>query len=606
MIVGLAIRTQAQDTATADLILPQIGQRGTTVTCRVEGSRLETAEEVLFYQPGIECVAIRPITKVPDRITGKPKTVERGKAIELELKIAPDARLGEYYLRVRTRKKLSEMLSFWVTPYPVVFEENAYRDVVGAQNDTPEFAQAVPLNSTVVGMQISNENANDRDFYRVTLAKGQRCTCQIVNARLGTVHYGYRTDMAIEVRSPSGKRVARASRSPLLAIDPVVSFTASEAGEYLIEVRQQMDTEISHAHYGLHIADFPRPTVTYPLGGKLGEQLELNLFYADGNRGLLKVTLPRKIGPFEQSMVEITPQLAESFPEIPTPNRLQVAAFSNVLETESPTSEEKPQSIGQPLPVALNGVIKAEGEQDWFQFSARKGDRFRVRAYAMTLGSPLDPFIRIKPAPGNPSSRIYEEDDSLWDGHDWEGHHYRHQVKDRLDPIFMFEPDEDGEYLIGISDTRREFGEQYVYRVEFQPHRDGVFTFYQDYPSQATIVRDVIGIHRGSTFSRPIAIQTGFGSRYEGLIRLEARGLPSEIKFEAPLFTKNDPVILAIFSAPKNLELQAGTIEFVPHAVEKDVDLTGSFAQTHASNDWRGGFAPMFNKTRKLGFGVLD
>lgn len=594
----------ANDLYTADTILPQIGQRGTTVTVRIEGSRLETAEDALFYQPGIRCVAIRQLETVPNNQNGTPQKVESGKAIELDFEIDDNAKLGEYYLRLRTRKKLSELLSFWVTPFPVVFEENAYADRDSARNDSEEYAQNVPFNCTVVGYQSTNENANDIDVYRVQLDKDQRCTAQILNARLGTVHYGGLTDMAIEVRSPAGKRVARSNRSALFAHDPVVSFHAPETGDYLITVRQQMDTEASNLHYGLHIADFPRPAVTFPLGGQLGEQLNLKVFYEDGTQGALQTTLPQQVGPFEQSMVELTE--VANLPVMPSPNRIQVAAFPNVYEEPNHNQPENAQGITQSLPIALNGIISTEGEKDWYRFSAKKGDRYRVRAYARTLGSKLDPFIIIKPAEGNTSQRIYEEDDSLWDGHDWEGHHYRHQVKDRLDPVFMFEPDVDGDYLLGITDTRREFGDDYIYRVEIQPHRDSLFTYYQDYPSQATTVRDVIGVHRGSALARTFAIQNGFGSQYDGLIRLEARGLPDGIKFDCPLFTKSDPVILATFTAPADAELNAALLELIPHAADKDSELVGAFAQTSNANDQRGSYAPLFNKTRKLAFAVLE
>lgn len=594
----------ANDLNTADLILPQIGQRGTTVTVWIEGSRLESAEEVLFYQPGIRCTAIRLLETVPHPQNGEQKKVDSGEAIELVFEIAPDAQLGEYYLRLRTREKLSELLSFWVTPFPVVFEQHAYADRDEARNDSPGFAQDVPFNCTVVGYQSTNENTNDIDVYRVKLDKDQRCTAQILNARLGTIHYGGLTDMAIEVRSPSGKRVARSNRSALFAHDPVVSFRAPEAGDYLVTVKQQMDTEATNLHYGLHIADFPRPAVTLPLGGQLGEELKLKVFYEDGTTGELQTNLPQRVGPFEQSMVELT-EVAD-LPVIPSPNRIQVAEFPNVYEGLGHNQPEEAQPIGQSLPIALNGIISTEGEKDWYRFSAKKGERYRVRAYARTLGSKLDPFIWIKPAAGNSSTRIYEEDDSLWDGHDWEGHHYRHQVKDRLDPVFMFEPDSDGDYLLGITDTRRESGEDYIYRVEIQPHRDSLFTYYQDYPSQATIVRDVIGVHRGSTLARTLAIQNGLGSTYDGPVRLEARGLPDGIEFDCPIFTKFDPVILATFTAPADTELRSALLELVPHAVDENAKLIGSFAQTSNVNDQRGGYAPLFNKTRKLAFAVLE
>ena len=602
LVLWLSVQSNvfAAEQYTAAFILPQIGQRGTTVTARIEGYRLQTAEEVLFYREGIRCTAIRQLQTVPHRQWGTPLDVEEGKAIELDFEISPDASIGEYQLRLRTRTKLSEMLTFWVTQFPVVHEKHPYWDKDKTRNDSAQYAQDVPLNSTVVGHQVPNERANDWDVYRVKLSKGQRCTCQIVNARLGTVHYGDLTDMKIEVTSPSGKRVARNGRSSLFAHDPVVSFIAPETGDYLMTVNQMMDVERSRVHYGLHIGDFPRPTITYPLGGQRGQTLDLDVFYLDGSRARLQAQLPKTVSPFEQSMVDLTDVTKLS--EFPSPNKIQVASFPNVMEIEG----DEPQSIGRQLPVALNGIIKTEGEKDWYRFTAKKGERYRVRVYAQTLGSKLDPFVWIKPAEGNPSRRVYEEDDSLWDGHDWEGHHYRHQVKDRLDPVFMFEPDTDGDYLIGITDTRREFGEDYVYRVEFQPHRDSLFAYYQDYPSQSTIVRDVVAIHRGSTMARHFAIQNGFGSQFDGPMRLEISGLPKGVEFESPVFTKRDPVIMTTFRAPIDAELQTAILQLTPRPIDENVELSGAFAQTHSSNAQRGDYSPMFNKTRNLGFAILE
>ena len=36
---------------------------------------------------------------------------------------------------------------------------------------------------------------------------------------------------------------------------------------------------------------------------------------------------------------------------------------------------------------------------DWFRFRAKKGERYRVRTYAATLGSSLDARIWIRPTP---------------------------------------------------------------------------------------------------------------------------------------------------------------------------------------------------------------
>lgn len=576
----------------AQYILPQIGQRGTEVQVVLVGSHLETAEEVLFYKPGIQCSSFEALTEYPRN--GRIEKAGSGEAVRLTFTIQETAEIGEYFFRLRTKRHLSELLSFWVTPFPVIDEIEPF----STKNDDPSTAQRIPLNSTVSGYQPQGP-PNDFDYYSVTLTKGQRCTAQILSARLGTYHYGGLTDMALEAYSPDGKRVARCDDSPLLAQDPVISFFADVSGDYLILARQQMDYETMPRHYALHIGDFARPVVTFPLGGKSGAELPLTVFHEDGTTKKTSIGLPENTGPFEASLIPFQPG-------IPTPLQLKVADFPNILETPDHNLPEQAQPVNRELPVALNGIIAAEGERDWFRFSAKAGERCRVRAYARTLGSKLDPFIWIRPAPGNRSSRDYEEDDSLWDGHDWEGHHYRHQVKDRLDPVFMFEPDQDGDYLIGIGDTRREFGPDYIYRVEFQPHEDSVFTYFPPYPSKKDIVRDAIEIHRGSTYSRPVAIQNGFGSQYDGPMTLEAIGLPPGIEFECPVFTKNAPVILTLFTAPADTKLQCGLFELVPRPAEKEMGLRGALAITTGATQRRGSYDMVFNKTRKAAFAVLE
>ena len=183
-----------------------------------KGNRLQTVEEVLFYKPGIECIAIAGQIHRHFRST---RAYRRSKAIELDFKISPDAEL-RYFLRLRTQEKVSEMLSFWVT-FNVVHELSPYRDNDKQRNNTPETAQKIELNTTVSGMYTSDDYANDIDLYRIYLDKGQRVSVQLLNARLGTHHYGL-TDMHIEVTSPSGKQVARNSRTALFGHDPFLTF----------------------------------------------------------------------------------------------------------------------------------------------------------------------------------------------------------------------------------------------------------------------------------------------------------------------------------------------------------------------------------------------
>ena len=95
-------------------ILPRGAQRGTEVVLTFTGARLADAQEVLFYEPGITVSKIEPD--------------KAGTKVTVTAKIAPDARLGEYGMRLRTATGISEFRTFWVGRLPVVLEKEPNND----------------------------------------------------------------------------------------------------------------------------------------------------------------------------------------------------------------------------------------------------------------------------------------------------------------------------------------------------------------------------------------------------------------------------------------------------------------------------------------------
>src|SRR5260221_1132893 len=144
-------------------ILPRGGQRGTEVVLSFDGQRLADAQEVFIYEPGVT------VTKVEQPADKKLE----GKQVKVTVQIAPDARLGEYQMRLRTATGISELKTFWVGALPVVEEKEPNSDF-----KTP---QPIPLNVTVAGV-IETE---DQDFFVVEAKKGQRLTAEIEGMRLG-------------------------------------------------------------------------------------------------------------------------------------------------------------------------------------------------------------------------------------------------------------------------------------------------------------------------------------------------------------------------------------------------------------------------------------
>jgi len=64
--------------------------------------------------------------------------------VQAQVAIAPDCRLGEHHLRVRTTTGASEVQTFFVGPFPTVDEKEP--------NDEPAQAQSIALNTTVAGI----------------------------------------------------------------------------------------------------------------------------------------------------------------------------------------------------------------------------------------------------------------------------------------------------------------------------------------------------------------------------------------------------------------------------------------------------------------------
>jgi len=590
---------------TVEKILPQLGQQGTTVEVVVYGHHLETAREVLFFQEGLRCVGFEPLEEVLDG-RGQSQKVEPGQAVLMKIEIAPDCPPGEHLLRIRTADALSEMVAFWVTTLPVIEEEHPWadRDEKGepVRNDSPEFAQEVPLNTAISGI-CPGSAPQDHDWYVIQAAKGQPITVELLASRLGTHHYGGLNDLAVSVHDDRGRQLASNDDNALHLQDAIVQFVPEKTGRFFIHVRQSMDYETTCRPYGMHVGTFPRPMVCFPLGAKAGETATIGLL--GDIRGTLEeyVVVPTP-GPYEASEIKIFTTDAKGHCSF-WPNRIHASELPDVFETESTGA---PQVIDRQLPVAINGVIASRGETDWYQFSAKKGGRFRVRTYAATLDSELDARVIIKPADGNPAEQYWDEDDSRWEPHDLTGHHYRHQTKLRLDPVFMFEPKTDGDWLIGISDTRREAGPRHVYRVEFEPHINSTFVTHETARSQTDLARDRVVLFPGHRVTRPLLVQKGFGSTYNEPLQLRAEGLPAGVTMEAPPFRQGDGNLPVTFIAEPGVKPTATLVDLIVEPVDPAAreSFRGGFVMNTRPTDRRGGYAMCFRITRRLALAVVE
>ncbi len=549
-----------------EFLTPRGGTRGTTVEVLLQGMDLADPREILFYRGGIEAVGFEtlPPLKEPLNVSHGGKVVER---VKVRFKIAADCPLGEHPLRLRTGTTLGTLCTFWVSPFPTVDE----RETDVGQNDTPGRAEAVALNSTVAG-KIHPGHGLDLDLYRVELKAGQGLGVEVDSLRLSMMAYGDSGyDLMVRVLDGEGRELARNDDNGLHVQDPLLSFKAPHDGPYLVEVRQRVFRHNPFGFYRLHVGTFTRPLAVYPAGGPAGSALNVRFLGDAAGETAQTVALPGRPGPFE-----VFPGPEGMRP--PSPLTLRVSPYPNVLESDAKPEGPTPAPA---VPVALNGVIESPGDTDEFRLPLKKGAAYRVRVYARSLGTPLDPKIWLRPAGAAAGANELSADDSALRDRDIFALSNDTRPKDMLDPSVVFTPKEDGDYLLGIGDTREAGGPTSVYRVEVEPVSDSVFTYVVSTANDAFEVNRVTGfiVPQGNRWTLNVSLGEGQGNRDQGDLELEPVGLPAGVKMTAPRVTKGLKTVPVQFEADRSAAEGSALIEIAARPVGTVVSPAGGSQQ---------------------------
>ena len=305
------------------LITPGAGQRGTEIEVVLSGARLADARSLLFNEPGIEVLGV--------------SEAEAGK-FKAKLKIATDARLGEYVFRAVTNSGIADTRLFYVTPYPV--QKEAEEDKAA-----PYKVQSVSLGVTVYG----STPGEDQDHFEVELKKGQRLSAEVVAMRLSTQQ---QYDAFMSISKADGTMIAEMDDGSFTRQDPALSIIAPEDGKYRVMIKEATNSGSGPCNYLLHIGSHPRPVVAYPGGGLAGTEVKVQM-------------LGDAAGPFEQAVklpaapdtrIEVIAQ--KDGLSAPQANLMRVSSFGNVLEVEPNNEVAKATPASGPLPLAFNGIIQ--------------------------------------------------------------------------------------------------------------------------------------------------------------------------------------------------------------------------------------------------------
>lgn len=452
---------------------PTAVQRGKTVEVTVDGQmNFSGAYRVLTAAHGVTADVI-PAPVDPKVKPADPKTpLPTVRSVKLKVTVAANAPLGPIEFRIATQLGVSSLGQLVVVADPVVEETKAHA--------TPATAQSVPVPCVVCGRTEAAENV---DYYKVTAKSGQVLTLEVFCARLQDKIHDLQkhADPLVRVFDSQGRELA-ATDDDYFA-DPVLTFPVPHAGEYVIEVRDAKYDGDPRWVYALAVTDRPYATHTFPMAAHPGKPVTLEPVGSAAKRGgPLLAQVPTRLG-VQMVTGRVGGTETNPFPLMVTPLPL-------VTETEP--NDAPMQATRLPLPGGVSGRIQVRRDLDHFVLSGKKGQAVRLEVFARRFGTDLRSMADIALDVSKDGKPVAANDDALG-----------------KDPMLVFTPSADGDYVVRVRDLNNKGGPGYVYYLEADLARPD-FTLKCD-PAKAMIgpgsrTAWYVQVTRSDGFAGPVSV----------------------------------------------------------------------------------------------------
>ena len=508
-ILILAVNVVRADPPSVAYLYPAGGQRGTKIQFKVGGYNLHNSAEFEMRGDGIETVKRIRLTNtlffegpvIPQPASQAKENYPRDYTGHVT--IAADAALGIRDWHVATSQGITAGKKFVIGHLPEIIE----REVDG--NPIPT---TVTLPVTINGRIFPRE---DVDVWTFAARKGRAVTCEVNAARLGSP-----LDSRLEVRDPSGRPIAQ--NVDAIGTDSQLRFVPNRDGIYEIRIHDVKFGGLQSYVYRLTVTAGPVVDSVFPLGGKRGSNINIELSGANLPHTNVTVTLPTD----DQTSITYRPQFDG---QLAGSVRLELDDLPESIET---VDAKQPRLVT--LPVICNGRIALQGEVDEWSFVAKKGDQYEFDLRASRLGSPLDSVLTLFDADGK---QLAQNDDL---------------GKGQTDSRLTVKVPADGTYVVRIEDRlSSRGGPTFAYRLKISQPKAALAGFRLKLPA------DVAIIERGKEFKLKIDVERLGGFKEE--IALAIDNLPAGVAL----------------SGPAKIEKGKNTVQLVLKAEEQAKVVTG-------------------------------
>jgi hypothetical protein len=318
--------------------------------------------------------------------------------------------------------------------------------------------------------------------------------------------------------------------------DPLLSYTFSKTGEYVIQVRDSKYDGDPRWVYALHATSRPYVAHLYPMAGQPGQEVEVEPV---GSAKLLQTKVKLRV-PAEPGLRQVQLDMASTKTN---PTAFIVSSLPQLLEVEPNDVPEKATRVS--IPCGINGRIGVRRDLDHFVFSATKGKaiRFEVmsRRFGTILNSTLDAVLDVMTLKGQV---LASNDDAFG-----------------KDSMLVFTPPDDGDYVLRIRDLNSKGGDGSVYFIEAEYARAD-FTLRCD-PDKA-----MIGPGSSAAWYVHVVRSNGF----DGPVKVELKGLPKSVSASPLTIPPGMTQGLIVLTADADAARDATNVEVIGSASVKQPD----------------------------------
>jgi hypothetical protein len=441
-------------------------------------------------------------------------------AVSFRVTVSPQSPLGIYGIRVATSSGVSPLRLMLLDDLPTVR--------AAATNVSRKAAQPLSLPTAIEGILAPQQ----LHYFKFHAEAGQRISFEVYARRIGSL-----LDPTLRLFDAAGREVTYSDDVPGLSEDAAIQRTFRTAGDYVLELGDNVYQGGGDYFYRLRVGDFPAAALPYPLAATRGA--EFTCQFADNSKSLIEPV---------RGKAPSNPLQATLFVPMRQSDGNSQSFAPILLSDHKQASESEPNNSPKTATRAnlgddFNGRLDVPDDVDHFLFHVTAGEFVQFTSFSRRLGSPADVVLRLLGVDGNQVASA--------------------ESQGAQEATLAATLPKAGDYVLEVHDLSHRGGPRFVYHVQAVAEAADAAKNQQSHRRRSrgfslSAAADSVAIPAGGTAAVPVS---AVRSNYGGPIAVQAIDLPTGVRSQPTWIGRGeDTVDLTLQSTG---DLPAGVIHSI-------------------------------------------